>query len=386
MSSVRNAEIEQQLKYLPNYPEWEETLKKNLDSTSNIKGWAYAVHDKDMDTNNVPKEQHIHIIVELNESVKLSTIGNYIGVPKQYVQKIKQKKKIGKRYFSDIGGAIAYLTHRNAPSKYQYSDDIVVAKKGYDWLSKRNNSEQALKDNQSLNKLVKKINKGIVTCHNITDYVDINVYIQHKKDFDLAFEYYDKTQMLKKDRNILVIYIHGESGAGKTVLAKEFCKNRNLSYCISGSSRDPVQDYKGEKVLILDDLRPDTFQFQDLLKLLDNNTSSSVSSRYNDKWLSADYIIITSILSIDTFYKNYFNRVEPIEQLKRRCKIMMEVTNKEIKTYRYEAESKKYKLYKIEPNYILAKYPKETQNISDDVLNDICNSFRVSNTKDKLKE
>ncbi len=57
-----------------------------------------------------------------------STIGNIIGVPQQYVSPIKQKIKAGRSYRADIGGALLYLTHRNAPEKHQYSDDQVVAK------------------------------------------------------------------------------------------------------------------------------------------------------------------------------------------------------------------------------------------------------------------
>ena len=47
--------------------------------------------------------------------------------------------------------------------------------------------------------------------------------------------------------------------------------------------------------LILDDLRPSCIGLSDLLKMLDNHTSSSVKSRYYNKVLECKLIIITSI-------------------------------------------------------------------------------------------
>lgn len=107
--SVRKCEIVQQIKYLPGYPDhWRETLEARLEAEPNIKKWAYVLHDKDLDENGDPVEPHIHLVVELINSLNFSTIGNYVGVPAQFVTPIKQKIKRGKYTVSDVGGALAY--------------------------------------------------------------------------------------------------------------------------------------------------------------------------------------------------------------------------------------------------------------------------------------
>ena len=81
-----------------------------------------------------------------------------------------------------------------------------------------------------------------------------------------------------------------------------------------------MDGYRQEPVLILDDLRPSCLGLSDLLKMLDPYNTSSVKSRYKNKFLNCDIIIITTVLSIDTFYDNVFaEQKEPITQLKRRC-------------------------------------------------------------------
>lgn len=50
------------------------------------------------------------------------------------------------------------------------------------------------------------------------------------------------------------------------------------------------------------------------------NVASTVKSRYKNKYVNCDLVILTTVLDIDTFYKNVFaENDEPITQLKRRC-------------------------------------------------------------------
>ena len=129
--NLRKCEIVQQIQYLPGYPDnWRQEIEQKLDSHPNVEKWAYIPHDSDVDEDGKPVAPHIHLVIGLNESLNTSTIGNIIGVPQQYVSQIKQKIKAGRSYRADIGGALLYLTHRNAPDKHQYGDDQVVAKAG----------------------------------------------------------------------------------------------------------------------------------------------------------------------------------------------------------------------------------------------------------------
>ena len=364
--SVRKCEIVQQLKYLPGYPDhWRDTLEANLESDPNIKSWAYIVHNKDTNEDGTPKEPHVHIVIELVESRQFSTVGGYVGVPAQYVCAIRQKVKAGKRMMSDIGGALAYLTHRNAPDRYQYDDSEVVAKPGFDWIAVRTKSEMQQAQWKSFQKVLHGIEDGSIRRYNLYDHITMQMYLDHKTEFENAFAY--REGLLKKNvnRNIEVIYIFGEASSGKTTLAKYLCEKRGLSYCVSGSSRDPVQDYNGQDCLILDDLRPQTFDLSDLLKMLDNNTSSSVNSRYHDRWLEVQCIIITTVLSIDEFFRSMLVTGEPIAQLKRRCKTMIQLTQQTMSIYAYHQQTQEYMLVGSGENPAASMFPKEAS-IEDD--------------------
>lgn len=364
--SVRKCEIVQQLKYLPGYPDhWRDTLEANLEADPNIKSWAYIVHDKDVNEDGTTKAPHVHIVLELVESRQYSTVGGYVGVPAQYVCAIRQKVKVGKRMMSDIGGALAYLTHRNAPDRYQYDDSEVVAKPGYDWQAVRAKSEMSMAERKTFTHALEDIEKGIIRRYNLFQRVSMQMYLDHKIDFDRAFEYRELRLKSDSNRQIDVIYITGEAGSGKTTLAKHLCIKRGLSYCVSGSSRDPVQDYNGQDCLILDDLRPQTFDLSDLLKMLDNNTSSSVNSRYHDRWLEVQCIIITTVLSIDEFFRSMLVTGEPISQLKRRCKTMIQLTQQTMSIYAYQQQTQEYMLVGTGANPITDMFQEEDSKEDD---------------------
>jgi hypothetical protein len=71
----------------------------------------------------------------------------------------------------------------------------------------------------------------------------------------------------------------------------------------------------------MDDMRGNSFSFSDLLKMLDNNTTSSVKSRYNNKSICrCEVIYITSSIPLSQFYDNASNINESYKQLYRRVK------------------------------------------------------------------
>ena len=123
-----------------------------------------------------------------------------------------------------------------------------------------------------------------------------------------------------KDRKLEVIYFTGSSGSGKTTAAKYFANKLNYDYFVTGSGDDILDGYDKEECLILDDFRGSFLQPAELLKMLDNNTNSSVKSRYNNKDLSnCKLVVITSIKSPYELYKT-FEDEEPAEQFYRRLK------------------------------------------------------------------
>jgi hypothetical protein len=140
---------------------------------------------------------------------------------------------------------------------------------------------------------------------------------------------------LNTDRNLLVVFITGKAGAGKTFYAKKMLERMGLDYCLSSSSNDPFQDYLGQKAMILDDLRDRSFDLEDLLKILDNNTNSSVKSRFNNKVFNGEVLVITSSVPLHYWYGTYktINSVDDLAQLYRRIGCYIYVTEDVVRVY-----------------------------------------------------
>ena len=214
---------------------------------------------------------------------------------------------------------LKYLTHENAPTKYQYAEDEVIS--NYDWKKEK---EKVIKKSNSearKSEIINDIVNGVIREFNYNDYITIDEYDKYKKSIDNAFKY--RTDKIKGGkRNMECVYITGKSGTGKSTYAKMMCEDKGYSVFVSSGSNDVLDGYAGQDCIILDDLRPSCMGLSDLLKMLDNNTASTVKSRYKNKVLECKLIIITSVLKIDEFFNGVFKeQKEPIVQLKRRCKL-----------------------------------------------------------------
>ena len=116
--------------------------------------------------------------------------------------------------------------------------------------------------------------------------------------------------------------------------AKKLLSSLDYDFCVSSSSNDPFQDYLGQRAIILDDIRDNAFELSDLLKILDNNTSSSVRSRFANKVFNGNMIILTSPVPLCFWYKEYrWNKDDTLDQLYRRIGVYVEVMEKEILVY-----------------------------------------------------
>lgn len=128
------------------------------------------------------------------------------------------------------------------------------------------------------------------------------------------------------DRKLEVVYINGTSGSGKTVLAKYLADKLHYDYFVSGSGDDILDGYDKEECIILDDFRAGSMRFMEVLKFLDNNTNSSVKSRYYNKDISNTKIIfITSVIAPQDLYSMFKTDAgvdEPAKQFYRRLNNM----------------------------------------------------------------
>ena len=286
-------------------------IQEIIKSHKTIKQWAYMLHDKD-DT-----APHYHIYLNFGSSgVDTKQIGDWFGLQESQVEKIKGRKT----------DALEYLTHSNDTQKYkyQYSPTEVIA--NFDVGTEITNSK-ILGDFKNFSyaqqlEYVDSLPKGEKTA----------AYSKLKK----LWEIHCQMLALNPDRQIDVVFIQGKGGAGKTYYAKKLCRSMEKDFYVSSSSNDPFQDYLGQKVIILDDLRDDVFSFADLLKILDNNTASSMKSRFSNKVFNGDMIIITTEVPLCLWFKDmqYYPRgQESLYQLYRRISSYVKVSKTEIQVY-----------------------------------------------------
>ena len=332
-----------------------EQLKKDR-----IKDYAYIIHDKDVDKEGNLIRSHVHITLRLKNPYDTKYISEWFGIKEQYIQTIKS-----------WSGMLNYLTHKNKPEKFQYKDENVIS--NFDWKKEADkNNGQRLKEIQA------GIISGEIKEYNYQDYVDYPEWGRYKSVIKNWFELKrDKSKGV--DREMEVIFITGDAGTGKTTYAKECATNLNYKIFISSGSNDPFDSYKGEECIILDDLRGSTMHVTDLLKVLDNNTESTIKSRYYNKVMSnCKLVIITTTLDIDTFFSELFKHEKEVPiQLKRRCKTHIRFEKENIYLSRWSNNLNSYtKEFKF-PNPIPLKY-KDVEITENEALDYFSKMFGIS--------
>lgn len=313
-------------------------IEKVLEEHSNqIKDYAYVLHDKDtyskedelkdpLKKEGELKPPHFHIILRLKIPYTFKSISNWFNVPVNFIETIR-----------NYNSSLRYLTHKDDTNKYQYPNSDVIANFNYSDLIDK------CSDKEKLNQILEKINSGEIKEYNKESMIDIKIYSKYKTQINNAIEHHINLISKDKNRNIQIIFVSGRSGCGKSNFAKCYSEMLNKSYCISSSNNDPLQDYKMEDILILDDLRDSSFEFNDLLKILDPYTSSSIKSRYRNKVFTGDTIIITSYKDLEKWYHNIKEMDEnAIIQLYRRCSLYFKVFENVINAYYFDLNKKEY--------------------------------------------
>ena len=269
-------------------------------------------------------QEHWHIVLKFGNPVPFENIKSVF--PYGDIENAKS-----------IKACVQYLVHANDESKVQYDwNEIQTNCKDMTPYKIKTDSQNEV----TIQKILERIDKGEIREYNQFVEIPIELWAKYKSRIENALTYYRERVCMNKDREIQVVFMSGRPGVGKTLFAKEYCKKVKKSFCVSSSSNDPMQDYKGEDVLILDDLRDDSYSFTDLLKILDNHTKSTVKSRYHNKAFIGDMIIITSYRPITDWYFNV--QKEAKEQLYRRVKTWYKFYDEYIEIFEYDEEKHKY--------------------------------------------
>ena len=309
------------------------------------------------------KVDHIHILCKVwdekwPKGVHLKLIADTLGIRQSDIE----RPKAGKFSYDNM---LAYLIHAKDADKTLYDPQKVFSNgltlNGKDALF---DDYQTIYDNRKqewergrakktkdrakvdVDLLVEKVLTGQVTRSQVVltdDYY--NVYSRNSRVIDDAFKVYGERRAYKTlqalengEYKLTVFFITGDAGAGKTRLAKKFVEQLikvSSEYddawrvCHTAAS-NPMDDYNGEEILFMDDVRGSALSASDWLKLLDPYNASPASARYHNKMPVCRAIIITSTKEpLEFFYyckaMGGGDRSEALDQFMRRVQCLTRV-------------------------------------------------------------
>lgn len=306
---------------------------------------------------------HWHVGINTgNSNFKPEAFASWFGLKSNSCEKIKS------RFFF---GYLLYLIHHNQGNKTEISPDKIIMNFEVDWDKLIKKSD----DNARFDSYLASLARGEKSEHDLYADFDEDILMKHQREINSALVVRSKKMAIKKgDKDMDVVYITGDARCGKSYFAKKLCEISKMSYYDSSNGDHPFDDYMGEDVVILNDIRPSNFKFSELLKILDNHMSSRVSARYHNIDLNCKVIYLTTCTPIEDFYKELKADVkEASEQLTGRIKWLYEVHKETIDIKALLSDNKTYKFVKTIPNPILledwyGKSVEEQKSVASDML------------------
>lgn len=334
-----------------------ETIIKKLEDNNILVKEAHIIkHDKDTvsvwnnekkTTVSIPKVEHIHSLLKFEKGASLKKIAVAIGVEPQYLEKLKSG-----RYGYD--NCLAYLVHAKDVDKYQYeaSEVITVLGENYESIYHRNMekwirgraTKKAQEINLSVDWLIEQILSGEITKNNImlsdTYY---SIYGQQKRKINEALDTFGERKSYKTIAELennkfkkTIIFINASSGAGKTQYSKKLITllqiiarkyGQSWDYCVTAST-NAFDEYNGQDILFLDDIKGNSLTVSDWLKLLDPYMISPISARYHNKMGAAKVIIITNTKEPIPFFEQAKGNIdEDLGQFVRRIDYLVKMND-----------------------------------------------------------
>lgn len=306
--------------------------------------FAGILHDKDIGQDGETVKPHIHLVLQFENARSLDNLAKLTEQPVQCFE----------QWRGSVNNAYSYLVHHTESNqdKYQYSPKEVIANFDYllllDTIEKNVTKRHEVNDTMIIDNLLDLLYTGDITKSEIEQRLTGSQYAKAKQKIEILHMKRLETQselwrqeMIAKNEMVTIIWLFGQAGTGKTRLARQYAERYDPNYFITGSIRDPFQQYNLEHVIILDELRPHQFDYSDLLKMFDPyNVKAMASSRYFDKPLLANVYIVTSPYSPFNFFleltkKKKSGHIDSWGQLMRRLSLVMEVTKEYLQFYKY---------------------------------------------------
>ena len=344
----KNMMYAQQVQHLPAGIKTKEDLINLIKRKLKPQRYAIILHDKDIRSDGTPENPGYHVMLCFRNARYIEAVAKILGDKPQYLAK----------WDADANNGFAYLLHRTKAAKeqgkYQYDPSEVTA--NFDFPSLIRQIETGLKQGRAkdesgykIDELLNALYSGVMSKEEVERHMTGAQYGRYRRQVEdiwrkrlqnLADEW--RAEMAAYSKAIQVIWIYGVAGVGKTRMAKAYAEKLGQSYYITGSSRDLFQNYKGEHTLIIDELRPNVMRYQDLLRIMDPYGAQVMApSRYYDKALACNVIIITTPYDPPTFYvANYVNQVpDGSDQLMRRITLSIRMTQDRIEKIHFRKEA-----------------------------------------------
>lgn len=342
MVKARNVMFVQQIDYFKT-SNIQSIIKELTDVLKPIR-FAGILHDKDIGSDGTAVAPHIHLILQFESARSLNNLAKLTSQPIQCFE----------QWRGSINNAYSYLVHHTSSDqdKYQYSPKEVIANFDYllllDTIERNVTKRYEINDTMIIDNLLDLLYTGNITKSEIEQRLTGSQYAKARQKIETVYLKRLETQaelwrqeMIDKNEIVTIIWLFGKAGTGKTRLARQYAEQYDLNYFITGSIRDPFQQYNLEHVIILYELRPHQFDYSDLLKMFDPyNVKAMASSRYFDKPLLANVYIITSPYSPYNFFleltkKKQTSHIDSWGQLMRRLTLVIEISKEYLQFYKY---------------------------------------------------
>lgn len=308
--------------------------------------YVYAVHDMDEELNEdgLPtgsfKKVHAHVIF-ITQGLKGSTINKFLDT----------FGFVGGEPTKSKEGSIQYLIHKNNPEKYQYDSSII---KQHNFKSPLNidgivsgfihksvivldpctsykNSNKM--SSESLKSIGDMVQSWSVPSYDVGRYFSVHEYINYSKIIKGWYEYRNNfVHEPPRDNDLLVFYVTGKSGTGKSYFIKNYLVPQiqriypSYHLCVCNKRFD---NYNEEEILWLTELRGKDHSISELCRLTDTTINSPIPRRFYD--VSSHFlrvVILDSLESLDTIGKSLDNdsKYDTVKQLERRLHCTFHIT------------------------------------------------------------